>query len=374
MAMKARYLIGCCLGLLAMAALACSGGGHAEQRDPEPAAPRANADGGELTLEEYFQELRGVGDESRERQEEVAAPLEPVAARIEELIEDSPEQALQLLSEYYEALLPLAEESLDEPPPEVRAAHERFVQAAEDGLSEMQAFAGQLAAARSIDDVRDLDGSFEEQISEAAAALEPCVELQDIAIEHDIDVNLACGDPEDWDNPLDVTRRPEFLTPVAQSREVGITPYWMGKEFNVGAITVELTRDVEFYSQASLDPAFSASYAGWQEVPSRHIGMDVTTWHEGATELANRRRRVLDEPGATTAPVEVGPWPAELVSAPSGARLVNALILYIDVGDMTVSIITNSGTTGAPGTDSNPLIDSQLFIDTVAARLQPYEP
>lgn len=362
--MNSRHWVPLLLLASVLAAIACLPSGAGSERA--------------LTLEEYFEELRRIGDESRALSAPISTALEGRAADLGD--DPSEKEVLSLLSEFYREAIPMLERGLKDmrlikPPPEVGASHGRLIQSIEDGIAELETVAERLASADSVEEVRDLfEVSFAERLGQLMTSREPCIELQDIAIEHDIEVNLACRNPDDWDNPLEITRRPEFLTPVAQAQDARITPYWMGKEFKVGAITVVLTRDIEVYSNPSLDPAFSAAYSGRQEEPLIHIGLNVTTWHEGAAELANRRQRVLDQTGATTAPVKVGDWPAELVSVPGGTRPIRALFLYIDVGDFTVGIITNSGTTGVPGTDSNPLLDSQLFIDTVAAHLQPYSP
>jgi len=325
------------------------------------------------SLKEYFRELRRIGDRFRERSAGIDQQFELTATDPDEY---SPERAARLLADYYTALIPVVRQSLDEmkaisPPSEVELIHQRLVAAVEERLQELESLAVDLVSVRSTEDIRELLGSSEKRFAEAITGLEPCFELQEIALDEGIDVNLACGHPEDWDNPLIASRRPEFLTPVAQARRVGIAPYWLGEQFQIDDVTVHLTRDIEFLDSPDGDPGFSAQYSDLDNQSDISISLDVQTYAESGNGAERLRQDVVALAGRT-APIEVGQWPGELISVPAGARPVNAQVMFLDVGDMTVVVSASSGSTGVPGTDSNPLLDSNLLVETITKYLQPY--
>ena len=69
--------------------------------------------------------------------------------------------------------------------------------------------------------------------------------------------------------------------------------------------------------------------------------------------------------------VTVGPWPAEVIAVPLGDRPVNSLSYFIEIDDTVVVAVAASGSTGVPGTDVNPLINSDVLVP-VLEELRPY--
>lgn len=57
---------------------------------------------------------------------------------------------------------------------------------------------------------------------------------------------------------------------------------------------------------------------------------------------------------------------------PAGTRPVNALWLFIDIGDTVVLAQVASGGPGILGEDANPLLDTDLLIEVMVEHLRPY--
>jgi hypothetical protein len=350
-----RRLAPLLLLVLTLGVAACSGGSS----DAPASAPQA-----ELTLEQYFQELDRIADDAKAAGAERAADIE---RRISEIADDpSEEEALDLLGDMVELQIVLAEERVEalkalDPPAEVEELHDEFVASIEDSIDELEEIAGRIASADSAEDIADLlgGGDWLTRAGELALALQPCFELQQVAIDNDIDANLACSPLEDPSEPLRPSGRSEFLTPVADAQGHGITPYWFGDEFVFRDIEVRLSPTADFAVLGGNSPGISLMYAGEDAV--FHISLDVKTFPRGGGGVTMVRDRDLRLRSSRSYPVQVGSLPAELITVPTGNYH-----LYIDIGDVTVVIL-------APYVEGvNPLADSDRLIAFVAENLRPY--
>ncbi len=205
---------------------------------------------------------------------------------------------------------------------------------------------------------------------ERLAFAEPCVSLQQAAIQQDIVVDLKCGQPYLQENPVDPQYRAEFVSALTVAQHSGVTPYWLGKDVTVAGVRAELSESVE----ADVG-SFSLSYYN----PDRAEGdpfilLDVTTFPKAGDGPAQFRDRWASDPLVTRTfePITVGGWTAEVASFGDESRPVNSRALLVDVGDMIVTVETFSGSTGVPGTDVNPLLDTALLVDVVENNLRRY--
>lgn len=139
----------------------------------------------QMSLEEYYQELSAALG----RLEQAAGSAAQAPQEV-----SSPEGLLQFfadaLASLQEATLVFIQEiEALEPPEEASAAHQAFLEAARSDYESLR---------RLTEDVRDADNIEEAMaVVEARAELiaksrEPCRQLQEIAREHNIDVELAC--------------------------------------------------------------------------------------------------------------------------------------------------------------------------------------
>lgn len=165
---------------------------------------------------------------------------------------------------------------------------------------------------------------------------------------------------------------PDSLTPVTEARLSGIKPYWLGEEFRVGSLTFALSwADTHRPAlRPGIEPGLTLAYRAVTGPGT--VGVFVDTFRTGAGGAQDVRAMAAGEPGAASRALVVGRWKGELFVLPAPPRPVNTVILFLDVGDMTVIANAGAGRTGVPGEDSNPLIDSDLLIDVMAQHLRPY--
>ena len=147
--------------------------------------------GGEpLTLREYFQRLAKVFTDADERFE----------ALTDQCVEDvEPEGAeIEATRCFFDASVRVFRDALDEtndldPPAEAEAAHEELVNAGADLAQFIGEFGEQLADTESASELEELFG--EESFADAGERFEEaCFDLEEIARENDIEVDLDCED------------------------------------------------------------------------------------------------------------------------------------------------------------------------------------
>lgn len=151
-------------------------------------------DGGELSLEEYFQQVETIVDDFGGQ---IAALGDPFEADV-----DSDEERTELIRDYTRAAAALWRDSVEdfrdmEPPAEVAAAHDEAVEARDDRAEFAQDLAEQLEG---VGSAAELEAWFTEARREHEDALasaaerseQACLELQRIADDSGIDVELQC--------------------------------------------------------------------------------------------------------------------------------------------------------------------------------------
>ena len=153
--------------------------------------------GGGLSLEEYFQQADELQNQADAQFAEQESGSEPEAgatdAELADFARQSIESSTDILSDAAEAFGDL------DPPSEVEDAHARLVEALSDGADAIQAVADDLPDALSMADLEGLDARFDsEGLNDAFMRLdEACVDLQTIADDNSIDVDLECGEAEE---------------------------------------------------------------------------------------------------------------------------------------------------------------------------------
>ena len=148
--------------------------------------------GGErLGLEEYFQRVEEVGTKAQSAFEQET--VEPLAESASE--EDAATFARETIMRSV-TVLGEARDSLDElnPPSEVEEPHDRFVGALGKEVEAIQDVADRLPDALSVFELQALESQFDTpELNEAYAQEdEACKELQAVADENEIDVDLQC--------------------------------------------------------------------------------------------------------------------------------------------------------------------------------------
>lgn len=148
-----------------------------------------NGSARELSLEGYFERLVSLNGRVEERGDQLEAQL---SVGLENA---SNEEAISLYRDFFEQSVPLTRDLLDDlrdldPPPGIREAHERFVVAFEELTK------GYEDAATQLENVQTRVGAEEMMVQvilpAALAGEEACLDLEDIAHENGIDVDLEC--------------------------------------------------------------------------------------------------------------------------------------------------------------------------------------
>lgn len=150
-----------------------------------------DGDGGALSLEEYFQQLDEAQNEVDQRFEEAFQQLEPGPDASEEDIAAFARQVVQTFS----SVLGDAEGTIGglEPPAEAEDAHNALVQAIGDASTAIEGVEDDIPDALSLEEVDAVLGTTEVEAATAAID-EACSDLQAIADDNGIDVDLECED------------------------------------------------------------------------------------------------------------------------------------------------------------------------------------
>ena len=160
-----------------------------------------NGDNGpatQLTLEEYFQEIEQIRADSEEEANAVEDRLDQESETLE-----TADQAIDLFDEAITDFLVIAVgvgDDLDaiQPPSEVSSLHDDFVAAWNDGVDALESLQSDLDGVESEEDLLDLLPLIEEEFGSLGDTTEQiCLDLQAVADEGNIDVDLGCeGDEE----------------------------------------------------------------------------------------------------------------------------------------------------------------------------------
>jgi hypothetical protein len=154
-----------------------------------------NGGGGALTLEEYFAELQRLDDEESARSDELDQQIEEETDGLTDEAE---------VIEIFKGYLPQFRESLERfvsnlgdlnPPDEAQEAHNEAVAAGEDFIDAFDAASGEIEDAQTFAEFGEIfEGG---EVSAAGDRFtDACLDLEQIAADNNIDVDLDCDDEE----------------------------------------------------------------------------------------------------------------------------------------------------------------------------------
>ena len=156
--------------------------------------------GGGLSLEEYFQQLDAIQDNADAQfatQEAGGSDQVPGPDASEEEVADFVRQGFQATVTTLTTAAAAASE-LD-PPGEVEEAHNQLVAAVEDAVAAIQVIVDEFPEQLSSSDLENLDALLDTSEGDAAFVRldEACLDLQTIADDNSIDVDLECEGAEE---------------------------------------------------------------------------------------------------------------------------------------------------------------------------------
>lgn len=185
---------------------------------------------------------------------------------------------------------------------------------------------------------------------------------------------VACGDTlrtdETPEPPASALESEAFLTPVAEAREQGVTPHWLGDRFEAGGLSFDASGVARVYEDG-LAPSLHVQYDG--RSADALGGVSVDSHPPGGSSARTRLERFSSQTGASPESARVGPFDAEVAVSPTGDQPAENLLLLVHVGDANVVVQTTRVLGGPEGDirNLNPLIDKELLIQVVAENLQP---
>jgi hypothetical protein len=167
-----------------------------------------------------------------------------------------------------------------------------------------------------------------------------------------------------------LAERDDLNKAVAASRDAGLQPHWLGSDFAVEGIEVEVGEGTFLDRNADLGaPYFSLTY--W--VTAGGSGRaKVLTFSEGLGGWDVILDGAATLKGTSVTEDNVGEWEGELWIVPHGRRTMNTVMYLLSRKGVVVLAIAKAGTTGQVDTDVNPLIQPGLLRKVVEEYLQPY--
>jgi hypothetical protein len=172
--------------LIAGSLLLAGCGGEEEEGAATPAAGTQQAVEEELSLDEYFRQFDRISDDAETRAER----LDPEALG----------QDIEASQDYFDGLVHIFEQTFNDlknlqPPAEARDAHNEFVAGGEEMQASLEDLSERIAGAESLS---ELEARLAEPMPALAAAGvrmdDACLQLQGIADENGIEVDLECGE------------------------------------------------------------------------------------------------------------------------------------------------------------------------------------
>lgn len=157
-----------------------------------------DGNGGALTLDEYFEKAAESKAESEARADEVQASADEELAAVES-IDDAVEVFGNLIDDFVDATRQTLED-LDalEPPSEVEDLHNELVAIFQAGANALEGYAAELEEGIDLADFEAFGQDIETEFSALSTQSEVvCLQMQDIADENSIDVDLECGEDDE---------------------------------------------------------------------------------------------------------------------------------------------------------------------------------
>jgi hypothetical protein len=162
---------------LVLAAIALAGGAAL--------ASACRGDGEALSLEEYLQKVEELSQAEDNRSGEIEEELDALGQDATPGdIANSFEQQLENFSDFVDGMSDV------EPPSEVEDTHEEAVEALQAAVDDFDGLVDDLAGAESIEDVSSIFEGIDESNFERAT--QACHDLQGVADDNDISVDLRC--------------------------------------------------------------------------------------------------------------------------------------------------------------------------------------
>lgn len=156
-----------------------------------------NANGGALTLEEYFEKAAELKAESEERADAAEASADEDLAAVES-VDDAVEVFGNLIDEFVDAAQETYQDldALD-PPSEVEDLHNELVAIFRLGADTLEDFAAELDEDIGLVELKKIGEDIEAEFTSLSTQSEVvCLRLQDIADDNDIDFDLECRDDD----------------------------------------------------------------------------------------------------------------------------------------------------------------------------------
>jgi len=186
-----------------------------------------------------------------------------------------------------------------------------------------------------------------------------------------IALSISCDPNDQSEGGLDKY----FLRDVAAMQDMGLPVYWLGREFNVGALAFQGPYGVGFGGEVEGGGIFM-QYISWLEgTPGEgtNTSLEMTEYSRGAWDLVKDRIMNSSAPGITRRAVSVQGEEAVMILQAAGARPLNEIWLVLDRGDVTVVASANSGGPVSPGgPDYNTFINNPDLLVQVMQDLRHY--
>ena len=146
---------------------------------------------GAMSLEEYFEELQQLDDEFSQTQDELD---EEYTDKLD--VDEFSDEVGDDFQAYFASTRGAAGDFVGEleglePPEEAEEAHNAAVEQFNDCLTDTENTADDIGDAESFEEISEI---LNESTGSCEDTTESCNELQSVADENDVDVNLSCGD------------------------------------------------------------------------------------------------------------------------------------------------------------------------------------
>jgi hypothetical protein len=156
-----------------------------------PMAVACSGGSGSVSLDEYFEELQALDDEFSAEQDELD---EEYTDRLN--VDEFSDEVRDDFQAYFSSTRAAAEDFVNEldeldAPEEAEDTHNEAVERFNDCLTDTENVADEIGTAASFEEIGEI---LDESTGSCANTTQSCADLQAIADEEDIEVDLTCGD------------------------------------------------------------------------------------------------------------------------------------------------------------------------------------
>lgn len=164
--------------------------------------------------------------------------------------------------------------------------------------------------------------------------------------------------------------QPKFLSAIAEARDAGTVPHWLGESFTAGGLTFRISAGSRLVQGKDGGLEIIMVYGG--ALGNGFVSFEIASYSLETEDAKLYRADILNMRGATARDVPVRRLPAELITVPSERGPAEQQLLFIELDEAVVVARASAGSTAAPGTDLNPLLDPALLVEAVEDHLQRY--